>query len=168
MKGFCALGDSSLRKKFQHLKKDPDNVELKSVLHPDDIIKRLKGDINDPLTCNTGITEQEIKTEENQTEPGIGTNAENNERIKIKADSQLSLAGDIINDKDITLVPEMGGFMVKGKCGKLYAVKLFPKESCQCPSGSTGRCYHILAAKKSINMPTDQKPKTVNLTQLRK
>ena len=131
MKGFCALGDLSLRRKFQHLKKDPDNVEFKSVLHPDDIIKRLKGDINDPLTGNTGITEQEIKTEENQTEPGIGTNAENNERNEIKADSQLSLAGDIINDKGITLVPEMGGFMVKGKCGKLYTVKLPVKQAQQ-------------------------------------
>ena len=58
--------------------------------------------------------------------------------------------------------------MVKGRCGKLYAVKLFPKETCQCPSGVTGRCYHILAAKKSINMPTDSKTQTVSLTQLRK
>ena len=65
MKGFCDLGDLSLRKKFQHLKKDPDNVELKPVLHPDDIIKRLRVEIQDSMTCNTGIIEKQIESEVN-------------------------------------------------------------------------------------------------------
>ena len=30
----------------------------------------------------------------------------------------------------------MDGFMDKGKCDKIFAAVRFPKESCQCPSGT--------------------------------
>lgn len=56
--------------------------------------------------------------------------------------------------------------MVKGSHDKLYAVTLFPKETCQCPS--TGSCYHIVAARNSINMPDDNKNKIRNLSQILK
>lgn len=61
----------------------------------------------------------------------------------------------------------MGGFMVNGKSNKLYSVTLFPKETCQCPA--QGTCYHIIACKKSIGLPTNDKKKRIfSLTQLRK
>ena len=47
----------------------------------------------------------------------------------------------IVHGRSIALVPEMAAFVVKGLSGKNYAVTLFPKESCQCPS--TRRCCHI-------------------------
>ena len=51
----------------------------------------------------------------------------------------------------------MGAFMVQGSKGSKYAVTLFPKENCQCPS--TGECYHIIAAKISIGYNTTQEKK---------
>ena len=71
----------------------------------------------------------------------------------------------VLQDNTITLVPTMGAFMVQGSKGSKYAVTLFPKENCQCP---TGECYHIIAAKMSIGYNTTQEKKTINLTQLRK
>ena len=46
-------------------------------------------------------------------------------------------------------------------------VRLFPRESCSCPS--SGTCYHILAVKISIGSETNlMKHRTVNLNMLRK
>ena len=52
-------------------------------------------------------------------------------------------------------VPEMECFIVKCSNYARYAVKLFPKETCQCPS--TSQCYHIVAAKISIGMSVAKK-----------
>lgn len=61
----------------------------------------------------------------------------------------------------------MKTFTILGSGDKPQAVKLFPKETCTCPS--TVQCYHILAAKMSIGMQNlDQQRKPFNLTQLRK
>ena len=38
----------------------------------------------------------------------------------------------------------MGGFVVKGDSGNIYALQLLSKEKCQCPA--TFRCYHIKVA----------------------
>ena len=57
--------------------------------------------------------------------------------------------------------------MVNGSENRLYAVTLFPTETCQCPC--TTRCYHIIAAMKSIGMSIhDKKKRTINLSRLRK
>ena len=66
----------------------------------------------------------------------------------------------------ITLVPEMGCFLVNGHCGKKYAVTLYPKETCQCPS--TSRCYHIIAAMLAIGQQPGPDKKPINLSKLRK
>lgn len=63
-------------------------------------------------------------------------------------------------------VPQMTSFMVEGLTGQKYAVSLFPKESCQCPSSTT--CYHILAAKLSVNLPIEGMKKQHYLTILRR
>jgi len=62
--------------------------------------------------------------------------------------------------------PSLGVFTIKGTSGTSHAVKLFPKESCSCPS--TSRCYHIIAARISIGLQCDDYKKNINLTQLRK
>ena len=60
----------------------------------------------------------------------------------------------------------LGVFTVIGTKGNAHAVKIFPKESCTCPS--TNQCYHILAVKISIGMKDKMSTGKVNLTQLRR
>jgi hypothetical protein len=65
--------------------------------------------------------------------------------------SQHSLARYVIDNNLITHVPSQRAFIVQGRGGK-YCVTLFPKEKCQCPSTTT--CFHLLAAKMSIEKRT--------------
>lgn len=53
-----------------------------------------------------------------------------------------------------------------GSTGNQHAVRMFPKESCTCPS--TSRCYHILAVRMSIGLEDLDSKCKVNLTQLRR
>ena len=53
-----------------------------------------------------------------------------------------------------------------GTSGNAHAVRLFPGESCTCPSTNT--CYHILAARMSIGLIDKSFKKRINLTQLRR
>ena len=81
--------------------------------------------------------------------------------------SQLSLAKAILQDKGVVQIPELECFMVKGSQDSRYAVKLFPKATCQCPS--TSECCHILAAKLNIGLSMEQSQSAkINLTQLRR
>ena len=57
-------------------------------------------------------------------------------------------------------------FVVKGSRGQKYAVTLFPKETCPCPS--TRRCRHILSAMMAIGLEPVEDKKVGNLTALRK
>ncbi len=50
----------------------------------------------------------------------------------------------------ITHNPSLGVFTAIGTSGNAHAIRLFPKESCTCPS--TSHCYHILVAKMSVGM----------------
>ena len=60
---------------------------------------------------------------------------------------------------------KLGVFTVVGTGGNVHAVRLFPKESCTCPS--TSQCYHILAARMSVGLEATGSHKKINLTQLR-
>ena len=63
--------------------------------------------------------------------------------------------------------PSLGVFTVIGTGGNANAVRLYPKESCSCPS--TTRCYHILAARMSVGLEADScLTRKVNLTELRR
>ena len=66
----------------------------------------------------------------------------------------------------INLNQRLGVFTVIGTTGTPHAIKLFPKESCTCPS--TSRCYHILAVRMTIGLEDVNSRKKVNLTQLRR
>ena len=118
-----------------------------------------KGSPSDSPAENINVSNSEENTSVQ------GTDLKQQRSVKIS--SQEGHANMVIFDKGIALVPEMGGFTVKGENNKLYAVKLFPKESCQCPA--TGRCYHIIAARKNINLPTESnKIQEFNLNKLQK
>jgi hypothetical protein len=72
----------------------------------------------------------------------------------------------ILDEGKIAHNLELGVFTIIGTKNRANAVRLFPKESCTCPSTST--CYHILAAKMSIGMEPKQSCGRINLTQLRR
>ncbi|WAR27999.1 hypothetical protein MAR_013703, partial [Mya arenaria] len=80
--------------------------------------------------------------------------------------SQCALAERVIEDNGIVFVPQMGAFMVNGSKNEKYSVSILPKEKCSCPA--TSRCYHIIAALKSIGMEIPDEKRAFNLTQLRK
>ena len=71
----------------------------------------------------------------------------------------------IIENGCISHNHKLGVFTVVGTSGNPHAVKLFPKESCTCPS--TSQCYHILAARISVGLEPTTSQKKINLTQLR-
>ena len=135
------------------------------MLQPNKIIELIKGKASENQNQfeNTNAAAEKLSESKQQSEVLPEHNDTTNEAST--ASSQQALAREVLHDKGITLVPEIGGFMVRESNSTLYAVKLFPKESCQYPS--TGRCYHIIAARKSIN-PEDNKNKIYNLNQLRK
>ena len=173
MKGFCDLGDLNLRKKFRNLKQDPSDVKLAPVLHPSKLIEIIKGKLlfisqeNETITDSNKENIERADTEKSLPELDKECNLNNKTNATETLSSQGGHANKVIFDKGITLVPEMGGFMVKGDSGNLYAVQLFPKEKCQCPA--TVRCYHIKAARQSINLPPDnEKNQKYNLNELRK
>lgn len=72
----------------------------------------------------------------------------------------------IVEQGKISHNQNLGVFTVVGTTGNAHAVRLFPTESCTCPS--TGCCYHLLAVRMSIGLEDKQKRKKVNLTQLRR
>jgi hypothetical protein len=71
----------------------------------------------------------------------------------------------VVNDLHVCHVPEHKIFSVATHSGSAHSVRLFPKETCTCPSTST--CCHIIAAKRSIGIETQQR-RPICLTQLRR
>lgn len=72
----------------------------------------------------------------------------------------------ILEEGKISHNYKLGVFTIVGTKGIPHAVRLFPKESCTCPSST--QCYHILAAKMSIGMEEKQSHGKINLTQLKR
>ena len=80
--------------------------------------------------------------------------------------TQKERARKVIELEKITFDPSFHTFTVVGTDRETpNLVKLFPKQTCSCPS--TSECYHIIAAKLSIGLES-QSEKKINLTQLRK
>ena len=72
----------------------------------------------------------------------------------------------IIENGHISHNQYLGVFTVVGTSGNAHAVRLFPHETCSCPS--TNKCYHILAVRMSIGLEDVGSQKRINLTQLRR
>ncbi|XP_065664458.1 uncharacterized protein LOC136086115 [Hydra vulgaris] len=60
--------------------------------------------------------------------------------------------------------PSIKVFTVSGPDGNAHVVKLFPKESCTCPSSTM--CCHVLGVKRSIGVECSER-RVLNLTKLR-
>ena len=81
--------------------------------------------------------------------------------------TQLERARLILPSGKISFDPKLHlhVFNVLGSGDRPYVVRLFPRQSCSCPS--SGTCYRILAVKISIGTETNlMKHRTVNLTML--
>ena len=72
----------------------------------------------------------------------------------------------LIKSKKIAHNSEKGVFTVDGTSGNPHAVRLFPKETCTCPS--TSQCYHILAVRMSVGLCDSIHHPKINLTKLRR
>ena len=71
-----------------------------------------------------------------------------------------------MNSGNISHNEKLGVFTVLGTTGNPNVIRLFPKESCSCPS--TRRCYHIMAVRMSIGLDIACDKKKINLTELRR
>lgn len=72
----------------------------------------------------------------------------------------------VLKADNISFDTKLHCFNIKGLSGVTRVVTLFPKETCSCPS--TGTCYHIVAAKRVVGIPSAVSNTTQhNFTQLR-
>lgn len=78
----------------------------------------------------------------------------------------ISAYRHVIEQKQISHNQSLGVFTVIGTSGNPHAIRIFPRESCTCPS--TSRCYHIIAVRMSIGLEDVDSKRKVNLTQLRR
>ena len=118
-----------------------------AIYSPDEIVQRIKGNLCKPTEGNTAETRPEREVPKKQL-------------------SQRERAQRLIDEKKISFDPNLHTFTLLGAEDRPQVVKLFPKETCTCPS--TTQCYHILAAKLCIGQGEGNKPKKLNLTQLRR
>ena len=106
--------------------------------HPEEIVAMIKGDFQ----------ENEMEYKEN-TDSTLST------ELSEVFLSQRERARQLITSKKISFDPSLRTFTILGTSDKPHAVRLFPNETCTCPS--TSQCYHILAAKMSIGLDDDGK-----------
>ena len=181
MRGFCDMGNYTLKTAYDFARLKDDEVDFPdTVYNPDDIVKLVKSEIvitrppNDRPSTDTLKSKPDASQHDNLPDHDQSSDIENDvsrptetetDTLTKKYSSQTSLATKVLTDNAITLVPSMGAFVIKGSKESKYAVTLFPKETCQCPSRT--ECYHIIPAKKAIGMSTESRSK-LNLTELRK
>ena len=143
MRGQHGLGKYHLHLQYRKLI-NTQPLPVESEYSPEQIVERIKGNPNETTTANI--------TPKAQKAP--------------KALSQRERARRLIEGKKICFEPTLHTFTVIGSEEHPHVVRLFPKESCSCPS--TIQCYHILAAKMCIGMESDSQKGKINLTQLRR
>jgi len=154
LRGRCGLGQFVLRDIFSAAKLEEDEVSFCPIsCNSEDIVTFVRGNLENMEHVDTADVEVE-----NTAPPGRDLVPDRKSQTAMAIETEK--AGKVIH------VPQMKSFMVEGLTGQKYAVSLFPKESCQCPSSTT--CYHILAAKLSVNLPIEGMKKQHNLTILRR
>ncbi|KAK3108798.1 hypothetical protein FSP39_015983 [Pinctada imbricata] len=79
--------------------------------------------------------------------------------------TQRTMAKFVVDNGNVTHVPDCNAFVVTGNKGQKYCVTLNP-ETCQCPSAST--CYHIIAVKMFVGLEIEDKKTEVSLRTLSK
>ena len=152
LRGRAGVGNLKLKSRHKNASLNRDDLLIPDIeCDPKEIVKNIKeGKTLDQL-------DDQRKMSSSTEVPEI-----NRDRDRM---SQRAMAADLVSKGKVVHVPNMGSFMVEGTGGLKYAVSLFPKESCQCPS--TTRCYHILAAQMSVGLEKKDS-KICNLSILRK
>ena len=177
-RGLAGIGSYTLTANYRSIQCPPEDIVLPNdVCDPAEIVNNIKEqkltwqtNPVKPSTCNDYIDPKSIDNENNTNLVNNATTLADKQPDERPASarnlSQAALASRVIEENRICHVSKMGVFVVEGSKGDKYAVTLFPKESCGCPS--TGECYHILAAKMSVGMPGRNQNKVINLTQLKR
>ena len=175
-RGFARIGSYRLNSDYKSYACLPEDILIpQGVSHPTEIVQKIKeSENNKPFDKGPLLDVSESNNNETISSfPGLpnATSVDDRQRNEGQRPSaagfsQRALAEAVIREGRICHVANMGSFMVKGSCGERYAISLFPKERCQCPS--TGQCYHIIAAKMSIGMPDVAGKRVINLTQLKR
>ena len=171
-RGFAGIGNYRLKSDYLAIRCDPEDICLPcDVCDPTEIVMRMKLATECAVENGAGgvnATNVEKRGLQNR-QPNVTTldDKQRNDRPPVLTNlSQKSLAEAVIREGRIVHVASMGTFMVEGSRGEKYAVSLFTRDKCQCPS--TGECYHILAAKMSVGISGDTKNKVMSLTQLKR
>ena len=168
-RGLAGVGNYKLRKEFQYCAINRVDIDLENKAKagsPEEIIDYIKNSDKLPFpdqNISTIDPQQALEDQDQENQPPSPPNPPPSDH---RSTSQLALAQGIVRSKGITHCPQLGAFMVKSASDNLYAVKLHPKESCQCPATVT--CQHIMAVKISVGMPVEPRAKTVNLANLRR
>ena len=156
-RGMAGQGSYHLHQMFLPLMDDTDVSEPAfACVRPHDIVSRIrdKGNITSTADDNGSQPPQngEVQTELHKPPSSL---------------TQLERARIILQTGKISFDPKLHLFNVLGSGDRPYVVRLFPRESCSCPS--SGLCYHINAVKMSIGSDIDApQHRRVNLTMLRK
>ena len=151
-RGLTSQGNYHLHHQFLPLMEEAEVAEPAFIcVRPDEIVSRIRD--GDMTSQSHSPQPQEKVVSEPQKPPSALT--------------QLERARLILQLGKISFDPKLHLFNVLGSGDRPYVVRLFPRESCSCPS--SGTCYHILAVKISIGSETNlMKHRTVNLNMLRK
>lgn len=147
-RGLCQCGDYKLSTEFASCARDPTEVKLIESIPPHSIVERVQTEEANIIECNH--TECQLIEQSTTRLPS----------------SQNSRANLVLTEDRISFDSKLGVFIVQNSEGHHHAVKLFPKQTCTCPS--TSECYHIIAAKMSLGMQPKQTKSVVNLSQLRR
>ena len=188
LRGRANLGNFTLKEEFRFAEIEPSNLKFPhKVIKPDEVLesvnRRLEtvsntiefneiGDLASDLImesrhdiCPETVSESSVENPDDHF-----NTTSNFEKDKVKKSglekfvNRDVMAEELVMGGGVKHIPEMECFIVKGSDDKKYAVTLYPKESCQCPSTTT--CYHILAAKNSIGIKHQDDKKERKLVSL--
>ena len=160
------IREFKLRNCFFSLLFDEESVTIQQCLDPQEIVNFVKGKWTDSSNLqHTQNLDNPIIDSDRHFEKDIQLLEDESKSQSFNAVSEMALGREAITNKSIELVTKMNSFIMKGTNENTYAVQLFPKDKCNCPSTST--CYHILAAKLSLDMSGTNPKRTLNLSQLK-
>ena len=158
MRDFCDVGTFKLKREHRHRRMDADSMEMLEIIcRPEDVVEFVKGKISS-LEAETSAKEEDVL-------PANATKLADEEKENSAVSTQRALAMMAIKQGRVHHCLSSRSFTIEGSKGDKYAVTLYP-EKCVCPA--LGTCYHILAAKLSIDQPIGDKKRIYNLTQLHK
>jgi len=152
IRGYHLCGSWQFKDAFTYIQRDPSLIPfLPKGIYPKEIVAKAREGIL--LPCNA-----DDPGSDEPSSPKLSKASST-----IQGNCQLALAREAIHDKRVMLT-DKGCWMVRAADNETpYAVRLFPKESCSCPS--VRMCYHIMACKLMIGQEIGDIGKA-NLTQL--